>query len=102
MEEGGGGGGKGPSVNVKVDPNDPGAQDEGSESGESSESGEGQEGEGSGNGGSSDKKPVFKVGDRARVKAGPLAGKTVEVTSASAPDSEGNQELQYAVVEDAA
>jgi len=107
MEEGGGGGGKGPSVNVKVDPNDPGAQDEGSESGESSESGEGQEGEGqegegSGEGGSSDKKPVFKVGDRARVKAGPLAGKTVEVTSASAPDSEGNQELQYAVVEDAA
>ncbi len=114
LQEGGGGGGRGESVSIKVDPNDPGAEDQEGESGESGESGdgEGQPGDGesgdgeSGQGGSGkdqDKKlPIFKVGDRAKAKSGPYAGKMVEVTSASQPDSEGRQDLQFAVVEDAA
>lgn len=44
--------------------------------------------------------PLFKVGDRAKAKAGPLKGKVVEVTFASPPDENGRQNLKFAEVID--
>ena len=44
--------------------------------------------------------PLFKVGDRAKAKRGPYAGKIVEVTFAGPPDEDGRQSLKFAVVED--
>lgn len=43
---------------------------------------------------------TFKVGDRAKLKAGPYAGREVEVTFASEPDENGVQDLRFALVED--
>ena len=42
---------------------------------------------------------TFKVGDRAKLKAGPHAGREVEVTFASEPDASGVQDLRFALVE---
>ena len=42
---------------------------------------------------------TFKVGDRAKLKAGPHAGREVEVTFASEPDANGVQDLRFALVE---
>jgi len=42
---------------------------------------------------------TFKVGDRAKLKAGPYAGREVEVTYASPPDENGVQDLRFALVE---
>lgn len=43
---------------------------------------------------------LYKVGDRAVLKSGPYAGRTVEVTRAGLPDNAGLQEINYALVED--
>ena len=56
--------------------------------------------EGEGGPGKAPQFPTFKVGDRARAKAGPHAGEIVEVTFAGLPDAEGRQGLKFAVVVD--
>lgn len=66
------------------------SQEGGGDSGEPGQSGQG--------GGSQNGPKVWKVGDRAQIKAGEHAGKEVEVTRASIPDREGNQTLSYALV----
>ena len=49
----------------------------------------------------SKKPPIFKVGDRAKLKVGPHRGKTVVITSAGLPDKEtGIQELEMELVEE--
>ncbi len=58
------------------------------------------DGDGEGGKGKPPKFPTYKVGDRAKAKVGPYAGKIVEVTFASPPNAEGVQELRFAVVED--
>ncbi len=79
--------------------------DEGSEPGEGEDEGEGggsaePEQEGEGGGGPSSKHQVFKVGDRATLKAGPHKGREVEVIRAGLPDNEtGVQDLEFALVE---
>lgn len=51
----------------------------------------------------SKKPPIFKVGDRAKLKVGPHKGKTVVITKAGLPDKEtGVQELEMELVEDEA
>ena len=73
--------------------------DEPSDSSPSPSAGEG--GSGSEGSGESPPHPLFKVGDRATIKAGPLAGTLVEVVFAGLPHPEtGEQDLRYAVVED--
>ena len=47
----------------------------------------------------SDAPRTFKVGDRANLKAGPYAGREVEITHASPPDENGVQDLRFALVE---
>lgn len=42
--------------------------------------------------------PMFKVGDRAIIKEGPLAGREVEVTFAGLPNKQGQQDLQYRLI----
>ena len=58
------------------------------------------DGDGEGGKGKPPEFPVFKVGDRAKAKVGPYAGKVVEVTFAGVPTAEGRQDLRFAVVED--
>jgi hypothetical protein len=58
-----------------------------------------EQGEQGGKGKGSNAPRTFKVGDRATVKAGPYAGREVEVTFASAPDENGVQDLRFALVE---
>jgi hypothetical protein len=58
-----------------------------------------EQGEQNGKGKGSNAPRTFKVGDRATVKAGPYAGREVEVTFASAPDENGVQDLRFALVE---
>ena len=54
----------------------------------------------SGKGKSKDKdRQTYKVGDRARLTTGPHKGREVEVTSASEPDENGVQILEFALVE---
>ncbi len=44
--------------------------------------------------------PIFKVGDRIKIRRGPYAGREAEITHASLPDPQtGVQSLQYALVE---
>lgn len=51
----------------------------------------------------SKKPPIFKVGDKAKLKVGPHRGKTVVITYAGLPDREtGIQELEMELVEDEA
>jgi hypothetical protein len=57
----------------------------------------------SGSGGSAGPDPdalLWKLGDRAVLKAGPYAGREVEVIKAGLPDENGKQDLSYALVEE--
>jgi hypothetical protein len=58
-----------------------------------------QEQDKQGKGKGSDAPRTFKVGDRAKLKAGPYAGREVEITHASPPDENGVQDLRFALVE---
>ena len=112
---------KGKGKPEKQDKPEQGEQGEGSDAGDGSEDGDdgdgekqsgkgksskGKDGQGkpeqgeqNGKGKGSNAPRTFKVGDRATVKAGPYAGREVEVTFASAPDENGVQDLRFALVE---
>jgi hypothetical protein len=94
------------------DKGEQGEQDGGSEGGDDSEEQDGgsdAKGKGKGSKDEQDKQDgkgkgsnaprTFKVGDRAKLKAGPYAGREVEVTYASPPDENGVQDLRFALVE---
>ncbi len=51
-------------------------------------------------GGNEGRPHIYRVGDRATLKSGPHKGRKVEVVFAGVPNSDGRQELQFALVED--
>lgn len=94
--------GKGkPEKGDKSDKSEKGEQGEGSDA-DGDESGDEQgDDKGKGKQGKGSNAPrTFKVGDRAKLKAGPYAGREVEVTFASEPDENGVQDLRFALVEE--
>jgi hypothetical protein len=81
----------------KQDKQDKGSKDKDKQEQDKQEQDKQEQDKGKGKG--SDAPRTFKVGDRAKLKAGPYAGREVEITYASPPDENGVQDLRFALVE---